>query len=106
MADQPACANCRFWDRSEVGEYNHAVTVIGAHSLPWEPESKKTPADRVKERVNARFGLCTGINEGWDLTVEQAERVLATVWDGSSYRASLNTRDDFFCALFEQRTHG
>jgi hypothetical protein len=86
-----ACVNCTHWDRAEVNELNHAV------SLAWPNQD----SDHVAQRINSRFGLCTGIHEGWDLTVEEAETVKAVVWDGSSYKASINTREDFSCALFE-----
>lgn len=103
QATQATCVNCRFWERLD-SPTDHAITIDGIYDYGWDDPSD-TDEEKVGRallrRLNARFGYCNAVNEGWGVTREVAETVKATVWDGSSYRASLNTRDDFSCALHE-----
>lgn len=102
------CSGCKHWDHSP-DPFRRAITIDGArYTYDADPDAAPDEASAYAQqlRLNKRFGICTAIHEGWDIPAELAESTKATAWDGSSYKAEVNTRDDFGCVLFDASSAG
>lgn len=103
MSDERTCASCKHWDQETLRtNWKGALSITsrtkqGAQALTYDER------DELAQRVSLRFGRCNAIREGWDVPPEEAETVRIVAWDGSEYRADVNTRDDFGCVLHAAR---
>lgn len=80
------CGACKHWKRRD----EDFAEVVGYGGRDWNA-AEVSEADRL-------YGHCEKIDMG---PVDLEELPLATVMDGSQYRADLFTRAEFGCALGE-----
>lgn len=126
---KPACKNCALWTinyyvdfitdergynqykkkgSGEVISYEEFIVLPVYLRKEYRPYTKPAPGKSYmdKEGVHGKWGLCEGIpfvhNIGFD-GKNNKEIPNAVCNDGSSYSASVETSENFFCANFQQR---
>jgi hypothetical protein len=93
---QMNCGSCAHWLRNtERTDFSSAVSFHDDE--PWNLDEEETSRSAIDEK---KFGLCSKITEGWDLSVKDPTP-LAVTRDGSEYLASLYTQGEFGCVLWE-----
>ena len=126
---KPACKNCDLWSINSGIEYikdkkgsrlyskqNSGKTITWEeysklHRVlrrEYEPVTKPKPGESYFDTkgLHGKWGYCKGIPFAYDYRLtEDAEKEIpnAVCVDGSSYSASVETSEDFFCANFKPR---
>ena len=90
------CETCQHWGQN-TGWTDAVLPTWSIHNqLP----------DDIKadyEQHNRDSGICWKVEEGWMWQGPPQQLPVATVWDGSEYKASLHTHKTFGCVLWEPR---
>ena len=87
------CEQCKHWDGLDTGAYSSWRKLFGRCKAALH---EATVADQLQ-----RDGL------SWDMACKKADSIMkmsgAYVADASDYSATLYTKPDFYCGMFEEK---
>lgn len=89
------CATCKYW-KYPLDGWNDPVRV--SWYLDWSDNQE----EKAQAALSSRYGECTEVAENPEDWKPGDPIPMAVVRDGSSYQATLYTRDDFGCVQWEE----